>query len=122
MATETTAPPESSKSPTSREIAASGGNLADLLAAAGNGIRITGLVLVVDKPVERSGVSGKGNKYAFVSREIQIFTGNKAVLCKHQGEIGTVFPDVLPGQVRTFKIAAVRMNGTVPVFELSLES
>lgn len=118
MATPTAASPEPFNTPSSRDIAASGANLADLLAAAGNGIRITGLVLVVENSVERSGVSGKGNKYAFVSREMQIFTGNKSVLCKHQGDPGTIFPEVRAGEVRTFKILSVRMNGTSPVFEL----
>ncbi len=121
MATTNINDPESPKSQTSREIAASGGNLADLLAAAGNGIRITGIVLVVDEAIERSGVSGKGNKYAFASREMQIFTGNKTVICKQQGELGTKFPDVRPAEVRTFKIISVRMNGTTPVFELAVE-
>lgn len=97
-----------------------------MLAAAGNGIRITGLVLVVAPAVERSGISGKGNKYAFVSREIQIFTGNKAVVCKHQMDLDpqnpAKFPEVFPGQVATFKIKSVRMNGTDPVFELDGEA
>ena len=107
-----------SDSKTSREIAAVGGNLADLLAAAGNGIRITGLILVVDEPKEFKGKSAKGNDYAFAVQELQIFTGNKAVGCKFQCNIGDKFPDVLPGTVRTFKIKGVRLNGTVPSFEL----
>ena len=111
-----------SDSKTSREIAASGANLADLLASAGNGIRITGLVLVVDDPKEIRGTSGKGNSYAFAVREMQIFTGNKAVLCKHQLDIPkegqAQFPNVSVGSVQTFRIKNFRMNGTVPVLEL----
>ena len=73
---------------------------------------------MVDDPKDFNGTSAKGNKYSFAVREMQIFTGNKSVVCKHQLEIGHPFPEVRAGQVRTFKIKNVRMNGTVPNFEL----
>ncbi len=92
-----------------------------MLAAAGNGVRVTGIVLAAEIPREFKGTSGKGNPYSFSVRELQIFTGNKVTICKHQMDIGSKFPDVVVGSVMTFKVKSVRMNGTVPVFELENE-
>lgn len=86
-----------------------------------NGIRIKGLVLAVDAVKEFKGVTGKGNAYAFLVREMQIFTGNKSVACKDQRDPDKSFPEIRVGTVVEFRIKSVRMNGTVPSFELDTE-
>jgi len=86
------------------------------------GIRIRGLVLACEAPKEFKGTSKGGNPYAFAVREMQIFTGNKSVVCKDQRDLGGVFPEIRVGQVIEFKLKSVRMNGTQPNFELDTES
>jgi hypothetical protein len=90
-----------------------------MLAAAGNGIRITGVVLVADDVKEFSGTSKGGKPYSFAVREIQMFTGRNTVLCKFQQDTGTAFPAISIGQTRTFKVEGFRMNGNVPVLTVS---
>jgi len=79
-------------------------------------------VLACEDPKEFKGTSAKGNSYGFQVREMQIFTGNKAVVCKDQRDIGKDFPPIRVGSVIEYKLKAVRMNGTVPSFELDTES
>ncbi len=87
-----------------------------------NGIRIKGLVLAVEAVKEVKGVSKGGNNYAFLTREMQIFTGNKAVACKDQRDLDKSFPEIRVGTIVEYKIKSVRMNGTVPNFELDTET
>lgn len=118
MATETPLTAQSANPPSSREIANRTTQLADLLNGLDNGIRITGLVLSVEEPKEFKGTSKTGKPYSFAVRELQIWTGNKAVGCKDQRDVGQEFPPVSVGVKATFKIKSVRMNGTMPVFEI----
>jgi hypothetical protein len=76
----------------------------------------------VEPPTLFEGVSKGGRAYAFESREVQIWTGNKAVTCKDQRDKGARFPDVQTGTKQTFKVKSVRMNGNVPVFEIDTDS
>ena len=121
MANPTTTQGEQTPAATRDQIAGTGGILADLLMSLDNGVRVTGLVLMVDPPKEFKGTSKGGNPYAFAVREIQIFTGNKTVTCKDQRDVGGSFPLIAVGSKATFKVKGIRMNGTVPIFELDTE-
>lgn len=93
-----------------------------MLTALDNGVRITGLVLAAELPKDFKGTSKGGNAYAFSVREIQIWTGNKSVTCKDQRDLGGSFPLIKIGEKASFKVKGVRMNGTVPIFELDTEN
>lgn len=78
-------------------------------------------MLAVDPVKEIKGTSKSGNAYAFLTREMQIFTGNKAVQCKDQRDAGKEFPEIRVGSIVEYKLKSFRMNGTVPSFELDTE-
>ena len=102
----------------SREIAAKGGNLADLLNALDNGVRITGTVLLVEEPRHVSGTSGKGRAYDFWNVRLQIWTGNKAVECTIRRDKEADFPVIPQGEKATFRVVNGRMRDGAMCFDI----
>jgi hypothetical protein len=81
-----------------------------------NGIIITGLILAADEAKVFEGTSKGGRPYKFAMREIQVWTGNKAVVCKFQKDTMAEIPGVVVGIKSSFKVLGVRMNGNEAQF------
>lgn len=79
-------------------------------------------MLAAEAPREFKGTSKGGNAYAFATRDIQIWTGTKAAVCTDRRDSLDDFPSLPIGERASFRILGVRMNGSVPVFEIDTKA
>jgi hypothetical protein len=89
-----------------------------LLKSSEQGLRITGLVLLVEEPRRVQGKSAKGNPYDFWMLGLQIWTGNKAVQCGFRADALDALPTIETGAANSFKIESGRVRDGQLVFDL----
>lgn len=118
MATDTTPSTKQPDTAARPSTPTPGGTLADLLTSLGNGIIITGLVLAADEAKVFEGTSKGGRPYKFANREIQVWTGNKAVVCKFRSDSIAELPGVVIGIPASFRVVSGRMVGNEMQFEI----
>jgi hypothetical protein len=88
-----------------------------LLKNSEQGLRITGLVLLVEEPRRVQGKSAKGNPYDFWMLGLQIWTGNKAVQCGFRADSLDALPTIEAGAANSFKIESGRVRDGQLVFD-----
>ena len=120
MSSATAPTPQQTDRPSSREIAAGSANVADLLNSLDAGVRITGLVLLVEAPRQVKGTSGKGRAYDFWNLRLQIWTGNKAVECTIRKDTEAELPKIQQGIKQTFRVVNGRINNGQMGFDIDL--
>ena len=107
METATAPAAKSSQSPSSRQIAAGSADIADLLSAIDNGVRVTGMILAATAPELREGTSDKGRAYKFWNQKLQVWTGDKAVECTITKDNENEFAPVSIGTKASFRVGRI---------------
>ena len=116
MDTATATKPNDGKS--SREIAQEGRNLADLLGSHDLGVKVKGVVMVVEEPAPVSGTSAKGRAYSFISRRFQLFTGKGNAVCAETHDKMEDFKPLPLFSLQEFEVESARMDGSQLVLRI----
>jgi hypothetical protein len=90
------------------------------LSGADFGVKVTGLLMVIEPPKLQEG-TGKtsGKPFKFYNQRLQVFTGKNTVECTITKDDEKDFPALAVGPV-TFKVAKMRMYNGAPIFEVEV--
>jgi len=79
---------------------------------------VSGILLSGDEPVEFSGTSKSGKPYSFCQQRMQLWTGNKAIVCSRRKDKLADFGPLPIGALVEFKVTNARVHDGQTSFDV----